>query len=630
MLLPEPGKTVFLTFLFHYLLMDLKEIAPGMDMRGVALFLVVLIAGLWATNGAVTGLVTVPGPLFGGDVYFQLGEIYRMYQEPVSEWFGTSNGIGTLPHYLPVYGILVVLLGKIMGLAAPLAIIDFNYPLLLLSLAALFLLFRKLFGGNEIAVGLALAFAYLGFPLFKYTDFTRVLMAPLFAYALYCFYSKQDMRNSIVLGIVYGLLSLSHSTGFIFGSLSIAAFYLVLFREELGRMRNPAQLLDFLKARKEIVVAPVLGFLIAQIYWFAPIFVFLGKTPLQTNIWSQPDYRNLSYSLMFAVDIISKQLFNISSLLTAVKSALALFGLYVLFVKKEGAHFVRDFFIVTAIITFSYLVTSPLFDFHFLPGYMEDIYLNLAMAMVAVVGAKALMEKSGTYSTAVIIVVLLALVQHASSGLETLQADKYYKSANDGLPPVYESLQAYLLANTSYKDTLLSTNELSFMANGLSGRNVMVNRRAHTSVFATDFDQRQVDAMLILYGNNASGRLALLKKYNVSYIYYDTGWYSMEFQFDQQGQVTGFFDPLMAVWAAQYEKTLNGGGVDYYNTSYWLDPSLSGPDVRKYHTLILKADNYDFTGYGPWKDDLDAHLQEVWSWGQGGRKAAALYKVKYD
>jgi hypothetical protein len=194
---------------------------------------------------------------------------------------------------------------------------------------------------------------------------------------------------------------------------------------------------------------------------------------------------------------------------------------------------------------------------------------------------------------------------------------------------VYISLQNYLLKNTNVNDVILSTKELSFAINAISGRKVLVNRWAQQNNPYMNLPQRDMDAAVILYGNDTKKKLELIKKYNISYLYWDYYWFNSEFYFDRNGRLVGMFDPLMTYDTNKNREYLDRYVVKYIPMYFWVDPSARYDNVRKFHILIISPQNYyNFTN--PWKQDLNKYLVEVWNYTYNGHKIAVLYKIKIN
>jgi len=194
------------------------------------------------------------------------------------------------------------------------------------------------------------------------------------------------------------------------------------------------------------------------------------------------------------------------------------------------------------------------------------------------------------------------------------------------MPPQYISLQSYLLKNTDGNDVILSTKEISFAINAISGRKVVVSRWAHQNDPFMDLSQRDVDAAIILYGNDTKKKLELIKKYHIKYLYWDYYWINSEFQFDKSGRIVGMFDPLIAFNEPKYKHQLDRYGIKYFRIKYWIDPAGRSKDIRRFDILVVSPQNYhNFTN--PWKPDLNKYLTEVWNYTYNGQKIAVLYRI---
>ena len=223
-------------------------------------------------------------------------------------------------------------------------------------------------------------------------------------------------------------------------------------------------------------------------------------------------------------------------------------------------------------------------------------------------------------------ILAIAFLITAYFSYSTWQSGQWLEVGKQPLDPMHASLQAYLLNSTGPHDIILSNNELSFSINAISGRKLVVSRRSHNSPFM-DFDERELAAAEIFYGNDPQRRASLLSQYNVSYVFFSQPWYSLEFSFDSEGRVTDYSDPLMVFSSREAEAELDRYGVKYSSVRGYVDPALRGLEYRRYQLDIISPANYDFSGFGPWKDELDSRLVPVWNNTYGGAYSA-LYKVK--
>jgi hypothetical protein len=282
--------------------------------------------------------------------------------------------------------------------------------------------------------------------------------------------------------------------------------------------------------------------------------------------------------------------------------------------------------------TFSYFITIPLLSMHFIPDYMANYYMWGIGLLISIYGLNSLINleifkkycpKRNLYFSAIFI---LLLILSSNGFILHIENDSWLKSGYNPMSEQYSSLQNYLLENTEVCETILSTKELSFAVNGISGRKLMVNRWAQQNNPYLDFSERDIDASIILYGNNASKKLELIKKYDIKYLYWDTHWADLEYRFSENNSLSPC-DPLLAFYNPKYEQKLDENGVKYYRVDWWVDPCQHKP--KKFDLLMISTENYR-NSVKPWKKDLDPYLEEVWNYSSDGQKIAILYKINIE
>ncbi len=581
--------------------------------------MIAVLAGLlyaWLDWGIVSQLKQLPSPLYGGDYYYQMGQVARMYETGPLEWLGSSNGIGERPAYLPVYGALVTVFGKLLSLDPMHAMFAFSALVPLLSVLAFFFLGREAFGDESVAALLALLL-FPGAVVLKYTEFTMFVVFPLFLGMLFRFCRSPDAGNGALLGLMYGILGLSHSSGFPVGSVLIAATFAYAGWRAGWKMERD-KLLPY-------GLAAAIGILVSMLYWFAPIFVYHGATLLKSEIWSLPyDLHDFGQAVGKAIDFFMALFLNFGSIGAALRSALTLAGLYLAWkgrLWEESGELAASVLAVLAI-AFSFLLTAPLFDIQFMPDYIVSIY---GYTVVALVGGIALKELLGRWGMVFYIIAAL-LLSSSYLSYQGIEKSQYYENAKKEMPAELLGIYSGIKESTDVHDRILSTNENSFAINAMTGRELLVSRRAQNDPFV-DFDRNELAAAVILYGNNLEEKRRLTGEYGVDYIYWDYNWVDSEFYIDANGQVTGVFDPLLVMDTPENRGYLDANGVLYTPMTTWIDPSVRGPLVRLYGVLVMGPLNYDNTGKGPWRDDLDPYLEEKYSQDVGGQEIAILYKV---
>jgi len=591
----------------------------------IVLLLLAIVYTFFCMN-LVSQFKALPSPIFGGDYYYQLGAITHMYNAPITEWTGSSNGIGSHPAYFIFYGASVTIFGKILGMEPMQAMFNFNFILPAISLLAFYFLFKKIFQDGWISLLATFsAVSLMVFPLFKYTEFTKYIVVPFFLYALYLFFTEQNRRNSILLGLMYGIMGISHSTAFVFASLSIAAIFACLFYQDKQNFKFS---LDYFRSKQWFAIAFIIGFVIAQIYWFEPIFVYHGSTPLGSQLWSTEDFSSSAVQFSFLTTTLTEIFFNTGSLFALAMGLLALAGLFHLFKNlkslKQNEQFILIIFLVAFALVFSYFITMPLLGTNFVPGYIYDLYLRTTLVMVSITGLLFAMSYLGQNGKYLILLMFILLLLSTFANYDGWYQGRFYFHPEKTLPEMYLSLQNHLKGANPH-DSILTSNEIGFAINALTGNDVMVSRRAQNDPFV-DFDQYQLDAAIILYGNNVELKKSLLKKYNVKYLYADANWVGMEW-IVQNEQVVGYSDPLLLFYSPEKEAVLIKNGIKYVKLKGWVDPAVRGTNVKTYDLLVISPENYDWTGKGPWKDDIDVLLTDDWEYKIEGQLAAALFKV---
>jgi hypothetical protein len=189
-------------------------------------------------------------------------------------------------------------------------------------------------------------------------------------------------------------------------------------------------------------------------------------------------------------------------------------------------------------------------------------------------------------------------------------------------------MQDFIMENTEINDVFLSNNELSFMLSGLTGRKLVVTRRAQNSPFL-DFDQRQADAAVIFYGVNNEKREELLKKHSIKYLYWNYKWIETEYYFNKETmKIEMAFDPLTVMDKPEWRDYFDTYGVPYKITNDWLDPAAVGEGYEKLDLLRVLPLYKSFVQ--PWELNLTVNnLEEVWRYEENGTIMANIYKVNY-
>jgi len=362
-------------------------------------YLIGIIILLYAFQlyGLMSDFKQLPGPLLGGDVYYQLGAVQHI-KEGGAVFKGT-NILESGPGYLPLYPLLVATFGSITGMDGMHSMLFFALILFILSALCFYLLLNELFGNKLFSVFL-IALYYpisLGFIL-KYTAFTQLIMMPLLFFTLYRTVSQKSFVWAGISGVVYGLIGFSHAVAFIGATLFLAvlASYFLLFQFlDWKNKKIVFQKSDLKLFAKLFGLVFIIGVIIAQLYWFNPIFVHNLETPKEYLSWNNEDFSNTKYQFIFLRDIAKTYFFNFSSLISGLISVLALLGLASLIVFKKQSLRMKYMLliIVTSVIALlHYFITQPILGTNFYPVRMNDFLFFFAVLIIIGLAGSMLMS----------------------------------------------------------------------------------------------------------------------------------------------------------------------------------------------------------------------------------------------
>jgi len=595
-------------------------------------FICLILVYLFFQIGLLSSYKQLPSPIYGGDFYYSLGTIQHFMSG--GNPFVSSNFLGSEPGYLAPYAICVGLVGMLLGLPAFEAMKAFSVFFMIVALIVFYLFISHLFKNKSAALVSIMFFMPLtAFPVLKYNTFTLLLVFPSFLFSLYTLMRKKNFLWAIVSGLALGFCGISHTSVFVaalffFGTASLFMLFFEHLHKE-GKSWN----FDKESFKKSIgktmlllAIICVLAAAISMLYWYKPIFVYHGALPQGTaHMHSFPTFGSQAKQ---AWDSLKYAMFNFSDLLTGAKSVLFIIGILSIFlVKKYDAFekFMLIILIATFLGSFHHLLTEPILGINLAVQQVAEFSFNFTSAIFAAYGAVAISSLLKKYKLYIIIFfIALLLLFNIMQFNNYSKNDQWVKAGRADLSPNLASMQNWVLKNTGVDDVFLSTNELNFALNSLTGRKIVNGRRSHSSMFL-DHNQRHAVAAVMLYGNDTGERKALLKEYSVNYIYWDYYWFQSEFYFDKDGKLTSWFDPLMVVETPEYLGLLQRNNVSFFRQYTWLDPTIKFETMPKFNAMIVLP--YQFSLEHPWHPDLDNYLQEVWNYSQNGQALSRIYKI---
>lgn len=561
----------------------------------------------------------IPGPRYGGDFYMHYGIVKHIYNGNMP--WTCPQVLGEYAFYPWLFHLIVAVFGWITGDLLKSYI--FYVPVIITALCGVIVYFlgKELF--EDIKYAVLLTLAWLGLRLYVGyipSHFTPTITLPLFFYTVFKAYKTKTFKWASIAGISFGLLNLSHASALPAGGFLLILLFIYSIlkdRIEIGFnaqtsqwniKTNTAKLSETIKEQTKIV-APILiiGLIIGLIYWGPILLIYRFQIKNPWNEFTQPDYA--VYGGEIALTVLKTYFFNIDALSNIYSahrftaSILTAAGL-ILAIKERrnpSASFILTAFAAGFIGYFHYLVTTPLLHTSFVPGRFETFMLNPAAFLLGIYAIYSLNQKIKSeknrktfYAAAATYFVIVSAINYMNmyngTWTQVGRADPDDKM---------QKIQEWVEKNTDKNAVFISHDELAFALNGLTGRKIVTERRTHYNPYV-DMNERLADSAIILYGNNSEKTLELLKKYNISYLYWDINWL-----YDQNNQ-GGFAyrEPLLTL--PKYADYLKEYGVNYTRTKTYLDPAWV-ENYPKYDMLAVVPATTDV--FAPWSKTLAKHLK---------------------
>jgi hypothetical protein len=580
----------------------------------------------------VSGFKQLPSPLYGGDYYNQLGQTNHIrYGGNILE---NSVLLGNQYQYFPFYSIIAAAFSNFFNantIKTELMIAPFFSAL---SLIAAYLLFKNLFKSKIFGLIGALIYFNIGLVIVKYTDMTLEILVPLFLLMIFFMYERKEIKYSIWAGVVLAIISFSHSIGFVAMFLLLIMFSIyILFLKYVskGFVFNKKEFKEnFWKTILLLFIVYLIAVPVALgTYWYDPIFKYYGKPVNDLSGWGEQDLNVPNSLIPYTIELLGV-LFSLSTFYRACITILFITGIIMLFLLKEHnvfSKYIKFLFIVATILSFHYLITVPLIHTELSPSYMYAFLMEITIAVFVCFAIKMLLSinKNDEIKKILIILIIIFFIGKQIYSYQTFMNDKWTAAGKESLPPQLVAASDWLVKNTDVNDVIITNNEISFALNALSGRKFVTMRITHAGLF-TDVNTREKDAALLLYGNNSETKNNIIKKYKVKYLYWDYYWINSEYNFNENGTIKYWFDPLMIIYNPLYEQELKDDGVKYIRQTTWVDASNRGPKFQQQDVLMITPDNYyNFTN--PWSLTFNPLLKETWSYSQNGQKIAVIYTV---
>ncbi len=601
------------------------------------LFAIIMIFILLQLN-MFAQLKQLPSPLYGGDFNYHHGFIEHLASGGSA--YENSQIKDAYPWTPASYHLAVLYFSKLTGFSLLKAQIYINI-IFTIVIGFLSWLLAKAFLEDEL---LSLCFpAYvlaLYTPYFHYHALRTITML-FFVHMLFKLFGKMaSIKYSVLAGLSYGLVLISHASAGVAASFLLMLYFGYLFLMRYIKALKPFRF-DFAGFKKGLkanlpyaAVVFFTGFIIGLIYWFKPIFIYHLHTPNNMQDFTYVRKDTLFFQLKIILTGIKAVFFNfnLKSPLMFFFSLLFIPSVFVIgFLKKKPAQakFLL-FLLASCFIALAHpIITQNLLGFSLTPKTLAFYTLIVFKAMFVLYAIKLFVSSKLRQKRKLVYAMLLVFVVFLgnSAYTETMKSNPYWSMAEQPLPGYLLEFQSWVKQNTGVNDVFISDNEDSFMLNALTGRKLVSSRRGHVGMFV-DIEQRFIDAALILYGNNDSLRRKLIKKYNVSYLFWHYRWLDNDFRIDNKGNIVAMFDPFLLKYSKETEKKLKDANISYQRLNTWLDPALKSADYKKYDCILVYPSSFNSTH--PWSEQLDSYLVEAKAFYSNGRPMAKIYRVRLD
>ncbi|MFA5049585.1 MAG: hypothetical protein WC501_01105 [Candidatus Micrarchaeia archaeon] len=592
------------------------------------IFIVLLLYTTFISFSLVSTLKQIPSPIYGGDYYNGLGGVIHILDG--GNVLDSAQMLGQIPWVPWLYHFSVAVFSKITGLDAINSLLYFSIPIQIFSVILLYLFAYKLTGKKYLGLILIPLLLAIGtFPTFKYSDFASILIIPLFLFSFLIFIRNQNLKNAIISGIILGLVGLSNSQAFFDGFIFLGFSAIIFLVPEIYNLKEKKIIFsnEVKDKIKFFAIIFLIGFLISLLFWFQPIFIFKGFTPNDIQNITTPDLSNAGYLWKTIFDSLTPLVLPYSSGILIIFSLINLFGLYYIAknFKKLESKFMLVLILAWIFCSIHPLFTLPLFDLHLVNFMLVDQISRFTSLLVIAFGLLFLNEKISSKNWKILIFTALFLLAFSnySDAWNQKEDNIWIQQGKLELFEPFVMLSDWTRENTNVNDVFLTTNEDGFMFNAICGRKILSYRRAHTSPYI-DINQRMADQAIIVYGENDAKREELLEQYNVKYLLWTNRWVLNEFQFDENGQFIGFFDPLTILDNESNRKYWNANGVKYQLFTFPMDPApRDGAPV--YEQLV--AIPYEFS-LEPLNPNLYNHFKLVKIISYNGVDYFKIYKIK--
>ncbi|NJL44427.1 MAG: glycosyltransferase family 39 protein, partial [Nitrosarchaeum sp.] len=465
----------------------------------------------------------LPGPLFGGDVYYHQGHIRSIYEG--GSPFMSSHFLGEYEHYPWLSHLFAAVFSRLVG-NTYLGHIYFPIIMLFMSVGLIYFATLRWLDSKATAAGITLLYVCVNLPL-MYTPSSFAVFTSI-PFVLYFLAKLDTTRDYIYGGVVLGLGSLTHPTPFLAGLLYVLLRLLFTLFSQYKRNSYRLGLQVWKTFRHTLIgttITCVISIAIAMIY-YGPLIIGYQLSTLNnwqeyTQVISLQTLFQAAWSLFqrmfFDYTTVAAGIISLSALIAVLSSAVVK--------KEEDLTKMQSFSLLVLVVgilgVLHPIFTQPLlgtsFGYYSFPRVLQTARITLAYAGIYL--AYCLVSRKFLVTSAFSVL----LIYTAIAGVEQAASGDWFSGAKkeNQFVEAYHTIGNQMLSTINRERSTLTLHpEAGFALNAVTGLPVVYMRRTHASPFV-DVDQRYLDATLMLYGNDSAHRSYLRGQYQTGYIFVD-------------------------------------------------------------------------------------------------------------
>ena len=569
---------------------------------------------------------SLPSVLFGGDAYYQRGAI-----EHISGGGGpwkSSSFLEGPAGYSPFYGFSVSLINKILDYSIDDAMLFCSVLFFIIGTVLWYILAQELFKKQIVSLIVAIAASmHMVIPIVKYTDFAIFCCVPLAWLVFFKYWEKRTLWWAIFIGVICGFSAWMHSVLF-FGLL---AFLLLLVCIYVLYAINRRSFEDVKKTVFHYAVMQGVAF-IAAIPFIYSLFFRTGSYNGMFK-WGAlgffTNYEELANVLVSVMPWFTS-IFN-SRFIPIEDCFIILCAMFLIVIKKQSKldDFMRILFVGTALLISSFIVTVPLTGKFIPPSYVISIF-GSGLRVLSIGYLLHYFRTKLMFMFVMLAFICVTVGNIYSPVLGIRNGEVWSKAGLLGRSSNWDIMAEYIKENTNVNQVILSTKEISFAINAMTGRKLVTNRWAQQNDPKMDFSSRDRDASIMLYAKENVVRKELFKKYKVDYLLWTKDWDTTMFKYRKDGSIESAFDPFILFYNKDDAKRLSSLAVSSVRRKTFVDPAFRGFLYTKFDLLIVTPRKQDEQEM-PWHrkmDDLLVKVKELKT--VDGTLDMILYKIKKD